>query len=318
MKKYRCPVCKKSLTREEFERALGILEGRENHFHQEKTDLLNKLRKAEVEKRSARSEGYRQGREAERGQTRRVIKGKDKKIASLQEARENLKKGSTPQTEGLEFEEKLAARLRREFPEDDVQHKGKGGDVLQSVRFERKEAGTIIYECKRTPRISNQHVHQANFAKQTRHADFAVLVTTGRKKGFSGLAEAAGVLIVSPLGAIPLASLVRHHLIEMLRANITRKQRVILAQKLTANITSPQFKNPIEQIVQTAAELQEMVRTEARDHLRVWKKRWDRYTTIHWDGSVIQSNLKLVLHGQEPKSVTQPRAAPLQLPAATR
>lgn len=311
METYRCPVCKKSLTKKEYERALGILGERETHLQHEKAELQKRLREAQAKEKKAREEGIR----AERGRTQKLLAGKDKQIQTLKERVDQLKKGSTPQTEGLEFEHELVVRLRREFPEDDVQHKGQGGDVLHTVRFAREPAGIIIYECKRTPRIETQHIHQTHIAKQSREADFAVLVTTGQKKGFSGLAQMSGVLVVSPLAAIPLVSLLRAHLIEMLRARIAKEQRTRIANQLMDYITSPQFKNPIDEVVQLTSELQQMIKDEAKDHYRIWKKRWDRYQTIHWDGAQIRSNLQLVLQGKEPKVITHPKAIPLQLPA---
>jgi len=243
--------------------------------------------------------------------------GKDKLIQSLKERVDQLKKGSTPQTEGLEFEDKLVSRLKREFPEDDIQHKGKGGDVLHIVYFNKKLAGIIIYECKRTPKILTQHVQQTNRAKQSREADFAVLVTTGKAKKFSGLAEMRGVLVVSPLGAIPLASLLRQHIIEMLKAKISKEKRTIVAQQLMQYITSPQFKNPIQEVILITSELQDMIQLEAKDHMRTWKKRWAHYQMIRWDNKLIQENLQLVLHGKEPKVIVHPAVPPLQLPASS-
>jgi hypothetical protein len=241
------------------------------------------------------------------------------KVKTLEERIRQLEEGSTPQTEGLEFEEKLSARLKREFPEDDVQHKGRGGDVLHFVKFERKAAGIIIYECKRTPKILNQHIQQAFQAKQSREADFAVLVTTGQKKGFSGLGQLNGVLVVSPLGAIPLASLLRGHLIEMMRAKITKEKRAAIAQQqqLMKYITSPQFKNPIEEVIHLTSELQDMIKNEAREHFKMWQKRWQHYQTIHWDSTQINNNLQFVLQGKEPKAISHPKVPPLQLPPST-
>ncbi|MDR7523460.1 MAG: DUF2130 domain-containing protein [Armatimonadota bacterium] len=260
----------------------------------------------------------REGKEEERKRTRRLLAGKDKEIQALKERIEQLQKGSTPQTEGLEFEEKLAARLKREFPEDDVRHKGRGGDVLHSVRSNGTEAGTIIYECKRTPTIQSKHVKQAYQAKQSREADFAVLVTTGQKRGFGGLAQQNGVLVVSPLGVVPLASLLRLHLIEMLKAKITRERRALIARRLLEHITSPQFKNPIEQIVRSATELQEVLKEEVRGHISVWKKRWHHYQVIGWDSAQVQRNLHLVLQGKVPKPIASPSVEPLPLPATTQ
>lgn len=313
MKTYRCPVCKKLLTKREYEQALGILGERERHWEHEKSGLLKQIHESQAREKVAR----REGREDERKRTRRLLAGKDREVQALKERVQQLQKGSTPQTEGLEFEEKLAARLKREFPDDDVRHKGQGGDVLHTVRSNGKAAGTIIYECKRVPTIKGTHIHQAYLAKQSREADFAVLVTNGQRRGFSGLAQLNGVLIVAPLGAIPLASLLRLHLIEMLRARITKEKRAIIARRLLKYITSPQFKNPIEEIVQTASNLQEALKDEMSDHKRVWEKRWRHYQAVRWDGTQIQSNLHLVLHGKEPRPITSPRVEPLQLPATT-
>lgn len=310
---YRCPLCGKPLAKAEYERVLKIHRAREEHLRHREDELRKKER--ELPQRIAEASRDAQHKERRRGE--RLMAGWRSKVSQLEERIRQLEQGTTPQTEGLEFEEKLAARLRREWPEDDVQHKGKGGDVLHIVKSNSKVAGTIIYECKRTPTIQGKHVRQAYLAKQSREADFAVLVTTGRSKRFSGLAQQGGVLVIAPLGAIHLASLLRLHLIEMLRAKITREKRAIIAQRLLKYITSPQFKNPIEEIVQRATELQEVLRGEVKDHMRVWERRWRHYHAVRWDGYQVQTNLHLVLHGKEPKSTTLPRVEPLQLPART-
>ncbi len=310
---YRCPVCRKVLSQSEYERALGILGERERHLQHQKAELQNRLRQAKAREAHAREQGVR----TERARTQRLMAGKDKQIQTLKERVQHLQKGSTPQTEGLEFEEKLAARLQKEFRDDLIEHKGKAGDVLQHVRLDGQVAGLIVYECKRTPRIQGSHVRQASAAKQARQADFAVLVTTGSRRAFTGLARLDGVLVVSPLGAIPLAALLRAHIIEMLRARITKQKRAKIAMALMDYITSPQFKNPIEEVVQLSAELQQMIKDEAREHFRIWQKRWDRYQTIHWDSAQVRSNLQLVLHGRSPKPIGHAKVPQLQLPART-
>lgn len=314
MPTYKCPVCGKPLTKAEYERALKIHEQDERRRH-ELEDQVKQLRREQPKRIE---EAKRQARQQEKKRAELLMAGWKTKVKTLEERIHQLEKGSTPQTEGLEFEEKLTARLKREFPEDDIQHKGKGGDVLQTVRFENQNAGVIIYECKTTPKIPTQHIRQAYLAKQSREADFAVLVTTGKKKGFSGLAQQDGVLIVSPLGVVPLAALLRGHLIEMMRAKITHEKRAVIAQRLMKYITSPQFKNPIEEVIQLTSELQNMIEDEAREHFKIWQKRWDHYQTIHWDSTMINGNLQLVLHGKEPKPIVHPKAPPLQLPEPTK
>ena len=309
MKRFKCPVCSKALSRREYEEALGILSERDKHSEQEKRNLRTKVRLAESRARRSREQGI----QTERSRTQRLLAGKEEQIRTLQQRICQLKKGTTPQTEGLEFEETLAHRLQHEFSEDEIQHTGKRGDVLQLVKFEDNLAGVIIWECKRTPRIQTSHVSQTIRAKQQRQADFAVLVTTGQKRGFSGLLRINGVLVVSPLGAVHLASLLRGHLIEMLRAQVAKDERAKISERLLSYITGPQFKNPIEEAIQLSSDLQEMVKEEALDHHRIWQKRWTCYQKIHWDTSQIQNNLQLVLHGKEPDGLSEPELSPLRL-----
>lgn len=314
MSSYRCPLCGKPLSKIEYERALKIHQAKEKHIHA--LELSLKKRERELQKKV--EEARLKARQQEKSRSARLMAGWKNKVKTLQDRIRQLEKGSTPQTEGLEFEEKLVSRLRKEFPSDDIIHKGKGGDVMHLVRFEKKIAGKIIYECKRTPRIQQAHIKQAFSAKQSTEADFAVLVTTGQKKGFSGLAHSNGVLIVSPLGVIPLVALLRAHLIEIIRVKITKEKRAVIADRLLHYITSPQFKNPIEEVIQLTSELQDMIKEEAKEHFKTWRKRWQHYQTINWDSTQIKNNLQLVLHGKEPRQITNLKTPPLQLPLLTK
>src|SRR5439155_10026267 len=145
------------------------------------------------------------------------------------------------------------------------------GDILHSVRSEGKTAGVIVYECKREPRIERSHVRQAQKAKRLFKADFAVLVTTGRKRGFGGLQQYDGILAVAPMGTVPLVHLLRAHLIELMRASVTREKRAAIASQLVTYITSPQFKGPIEEAAERAEDLQRILVQEAKDHFREWR-----------------------------------------------
>ncbi|MCL5744339.1 MAG: DUF2130 domain-containing protein, partial [Acidobacteria bacterium] len=230
MKSHRCPVCKKVLSREEYEQALGILGEREKHFHEEANALQSrfqhdkeKLNQALQEAKTSAQKARQEGIEAERSRTARLLAGKAEEVRRLKERIEQLKRGATPQTQGLEFEVTLVSRLRREFPEDDIQHKGKHGDVLQLVMSNAKCAGRIIYECKRTPNVPAEHVKQCFQAKQDRNADYGVLVTTGRRRGYNGLAQTDGIIVVAPAAVLQIVSLLRATLIEMARAR-TRKR----------------------------------------------------------------------------------------------
>ncbi len=324
MATFRCPVCKARLTQKQYESALGILEAREAHMKHREDELKKKTQELQergaewkAKAKTARQEGVKQGQREEKNRAERLVAGWKTKVKILEERIAQLEKGTTPQTEGLEFEGTLVDRLKKEFPDDVIKHEGKGGDVLHFVMLNRKQAGVIVYECKRTPKILTAHVDQASRAKQFREADFAILVTTGQRKKFSGLDEERNVLIVAPLGVIPLAALLRGHLIEMLKAKISKEKRALIAQRLLTHITSPQYKNPIEEIATKTRELESLLKEEARLHVRHWTTRWEHYQRIKWDTSQIQANIELVLQGKEPKLLSQPKSQPLQLLPAT-
>src|SRR6267142_5183440 len=118
MRSFRCPVCRKQLTKREYESALGILGEREQHMRHQHAVLASKVKKLGAEKRKARADGV----NAERSRTQRLLAGKDQQIRVLHERLRNLKKGTTPQTDGLEFEERLHARLQEEFGADHIKH----------------------------------------------------------------------------------------------------------------------------------------------------------------------------------------------------
>lgn len=311
MQLYRCPVCRKKLSEKQYSKALGIWEAREEHFKHSMKELNKKLETARQNAKKARKEGI----DFERAKTKRMIQGKVKIIENLKKRLKQLERGKTPQTEGLEFEDKLVKRLKKEFPEDKIVHEGKGGDVIQTVMFEHKPAGVIVYECKRTPSLQNSHVEQAYQAKITRKAVFAVLVTTANyKKTWKGFGIMRDVLVVSPFAVIPLVNLLRMHVIEMLKAEIPIHKRAKIAQQLLQHITSPEFRNPLEEIVRTGKELQSDLIGEAKSHYRVWKKRWGSYQKIGFNSSLIHHNIQLVLQGKQIKSMNKPKVQPLQLP----
>ena len=199
-KVYRCPLCKSVITKAQFERVTHVEEVRKKEIHEahkRETELRRKVREAKRRERDAKQAGRHEGKEAEKRRSERLVMGLEKKLATANERIRQLRKGSTPQTEGLEFEETLHARLTDEFPADRVDLEGKGGDILHTVLVRHKPAGLILYECKRTQQILRKHIEQAMRDKRTRHADFAILVTTGKRRGFTGLGREGPVLLVA-------------------------------------------------------------------------------------------------------------------------
>ncbi|MGI0012398.1 MAG: DUF2130 domain-containing protein [Nitrososphaera sp.] len=287
-----------------------MLKERDAHTSHLLKEAKEKLKAAKQHAVKARNEGI----AYQKAQTRRMFEGKVKEVQTLKERIKQLQKGSTPQTEGLEFEDKLVRRLKLEFPEDNTIHEGKGGDVIQTVMFERKFTGVIVYECKRTPSLLNTHVDQAYRAKITRKAVFVVLVTTANyNRTWKGFGSIRDVLVASPFAVIPLVKLLRMHLIEMLKAEIPISRRAKIANQLLQHVTSQEFKNPLEEIARTGRELQTDLKDEMKSHYRLWKKRWTNYQKIDYDTSTIHDSLQLVLQGKRIKSMNKPKVQALPL-----
>lgn len=311
-KTYRCPVCKKSLTKNEYDRALHIHEAQQEKL----VDWERRLRSQERSMHNKVKEAKEQGRQAGESKAARTVKGLKEQLKKAHDRLRQVENRTTPQVEGLADEAKLVSKLKQEFRGDDVQRKGHAGDVLHIVRDSGKVAGIIIYECKREARIKTSHVRQAYRAKQSRHADFAVLVTTGTKQGFGGLELASGVLVVSQHAVLCLADLLRKSLIDILRAGIEKEERAKIANELLRFIKSTDFRNPIEELVSISGDLTEGVKKEFAWHMKDWERRLTAYRRIKWDGSAIQQNLRRVLDGGKPKRLDHPKAQ-LLLPTGT-
>lgn len=308
---YRCPVCKKPLTKKEYERALHIHEAAE----EERLKWKEERRKFKANEKKIRKDA----KEAARKQFRRTEEGLVTEIRRLKEKLRARQLAKSQQEFGPEFEIKLLTRLKQEFATDEIERtKGsRCGDILHLVKEGGKVAGTIIYECKWTPRLSGSHVRQTAYAKRMRNAQFGVLVTSGTKRGFKGLGSADGVMIVSPDGVLVLAGLLRSHLAEMFRAGVEKRRRTKIANQLLRFIKTPEFKNPVEDVVQAAESLRLGITEEFEWHKENWEKRWDAYGRIRWDAFAVRENIRRVLNGEPTKQMAFPKER-LALPGVQR
>jgi len=323
-KTFQCPLCGSPLTKVRYDAVLKIQEGRDRatereierahaDVHRERTARLalgRKLQEARAREKRAKEEGLRQGRT----ESQRQVVELRRKLRQAGERARRLERGTTAQGEGLEFEEKLWARLRREFPGDRITLVHRGGDVVQEVIYAKRSAGVIVYECKREEDIAPSHVRQAARAKRTREAEFAILVTTGERKGFTGLAEERGVLIVRPQGALALAFLCRGHLVEMAKAGVDRSRRAKIARALLAYLTSATYKVPLEEAIHHAERALDLLRREVHQHVSQWDERARLYQTIGWDVRHIRENIARVQEGAKPVPLEKVRVERLLLP----
>ena len=305
---YKCPLCGSPLSKQHYHQVIKSQETRDLSHRSEVARLRKQTADARRRAAAARNDGVL----TERRKHALRDKHQSDQIRRLKEANRLLRRHTSPQEMGLADELVLVSRLKREFPEDRIQHTGRGGDVLQFVTLRREEIGCIVYECKRTDQLTVAHVKQTALAKRTRQAHFAILVTTGRRRGFAGLDQDAGVFIVAPAGVMTLAVFCRDSLVAMARQRLAAAERESLAKRLMDYVTSPTCKTPLIEVISRAARAQANLRQEMTRHRKDWEERLEIYQTIHHDVSHINRNILRVLNGEDAVALEKPNIPSLQ------
>ncbi|MGH9711888.1 MAG: DUF2130 domain-containing protein [Candidatus Acidiferrales bacterium] len=363
-KKLKCPVCGKTLTQTEYDRALGLWKGKQEHiqhleedqaklkkqglelrraavkqnreFRKREAAMEKKTRRLMAEERKKATNELREQRarwekslhERVRSEVRRGVKvgvEEQRKQYKKQEAelrktknkmdqlerslalsankyeiandeikrlKEQIKKGITPQIEGLLEEGKLLKKLVELFPHDKFEHPGKGGDIIQVVRERNSEAGRIVYECKRVKHFDKKHVEQAREARRIRKADFAVLVTNAfpAKQQFYFVEKT--VFVISPLSLEPVTYTLRESLVRMALLKITSKAKEEAVQRVYDYLSSSEYHSKINDIAGQLFELGKDLKSEISTHKRVWAKRYGAYRSLFSDVGAIDYRLK--------------------------
>ncbi len=302
---YKCPVCGTGLSKEKWEKALGIWRARLEHVHGREAELRERQRELARRRKEIRQEGVQEGKRKEKrradylGNQLAVLLQRDRqKDRRIKELEQQLKRGTTPQVEGLLYEQQLARQLRSNFHQDEVRHTGKGGDVILRIRANGRVVGTVVFECKKVQKILKAHVEQAHRAIVQREANFGVLVTSGTRARFGGFAAEGDVLIVNPAGVLFLTQLLRGWLIEIAKLKLDRAEREKAAREIFKYLESAQFGNQMRDLVHRARNLAEMLNDEVKTHGRTWGRRYQHYKAIFDESFSIGSSLSRILESQ--------------------
>jgi len=227
---------------------------------------------------------------------------KDRQVHELrkeiEELQKQLKRETWPQKEGLLSERELATELHRRFPEDKVQHTGKGGDVIQTVVRNGEQTGIMVYECKRVKHYYTSHVKQALEAKEKRKADFAILVTNAMKKGTQGFFTERGVIVVHPAGLLSLTNILRSQIIQIAEMKLGQQERDKAIKMTLEYLEGPEFSNSMDAIIQESIALYQDLMEEVKKHIAGWKKRYSSYKKVHKEAFTVKTKSKALLSGE--------------------
>ena len=343
---YTCPLCHQPVTSAQYQKIMSLLRRKKELSKKEMQERIEKVerlaRRRADERAEKRLDAFKKRlRESARKQLRldkanavlqaekkygranrtlqSILKSKELQIHG-QEARiidleKQLKKQTTPQIEGLLYEKNLIRALRKQFPQDRFEHKGKGGDILQSVIRDGQHAGLIVYECKRVRDYKKSYAKQAFEALRKRKADFAIVVTNAMKKGTQGFFVERGVMIVHATGVLSLAGVVRGYVIQIAQMKLGQLQRKKAVKLVFDYLEGPEFASSIDTIIQESLSLYKDLTDEMKRHISTWRKRYGSYKKMHDEAFTVKTTSKSLLSGEaEPKRLIETLPALMKLP----
>lgn len=288
-------------------------------FEQEQKKLKNKMeRQRQSELRRIRLEGISAGIEKQKARTEKVSKmaekyrkARDEAIERVKQLEEMIKKGTTPQIEGLDFERELAKQLNTRFPEDEIKPTGRKGDIIQTVKSENKKVGKIIYECKKTKEFQNKFIEQIRRDKAKVIADYGIIVTWATKEDRQGFWVEGDIIVVHPYGVLDIATFLRETLVQMYTLKISKSEFETKGKSLLEFMQSEEFITRIQDSIDKSRDAYEVLKKEVKTHMNTWKKRYKIYEGIYRNTGAIQNIVRYVLlHGKIPEKLPEIKELP--------
>ncbi len=194
----------------------------------------------------------------------------------LDEAKRQAEQGSM-QLQGQIQELEIIELLREFHPYDEVTQSKTGAnaaDVLQVVRTQSgAECGKIYYESKRTKSWSNDWIKKFKQDNINTKADILVLVTNALPKGIERYGIVEGVWVCSFNDVKELSLVLRYGLLKLQSVAITQHGKETKMESLYFYLTSEDFKNTFESILEGFKTLQDSHNGEKLKMQRLWKER---------------------------------------------
>jgi hypothetical protein len=237
----------------------------------------------EMQKKLAEEEQkIREEAQKEAGESQRLkLAEKDKQLEAakkqVEEMQRKLNQGSQ-QLQGEILELDLEDALTAEFKDDDINpvEKGiKGADIKQTVRSPRgTDCGVILWEIKRTKAWTEGWVQKLKDDLRDTKANIPVIITEVMPRDIkSDIHLHNGVWVVKPGSALILASLLRKGLLDVGREKAIAKHRDTSADALYGFVTSHEFSQQIEAMVEVYTEMITDLTKEKVAFDRIWAKR---------------------------------------------
>ncbi|MDO8528780.1 MAG: hypothetical protein Q7S06_02720 [Nanoarchaeota archaeon] len=213
--------------------------------------------------------------------------------------REAIKEGKTIQEKGFDFEKQVKVDLEKNFLEDKILPKGKKGDILQIIIYKGREICRILYECKMA-KWDDKYVTTLKEAVLFREGEYGIIITSDLKKGKGGFCSFGdNIFAVNPEGVIDFVKFLRDAIIKIESLKITQREKNILMNHLWDYMDSSKFGNSINEVIDKAKELKEILNQEKKVHERIWDKRIDYYDKISKSSLDIRGKVEYILNAKK-------------------
>lgn len=225
-------------------------------------------------------------REAEDGLKLKVAE-KDQTITSMQQKIEELMRKAeqgSQQLQGEVQELELENLLRAKFPFDSIEPVAKGefgGDVLQRVVSQTgQQSGAILWEAKRTKNWSDGWLPKLREDQRAAKADVSILVSQVLPKGIEAFDVVDGVWVTSPRAALPVATVLRHTLLQVSMARQIGEGQQTKTEMVYQYLTGPRFRHRVEAIVEAFSSMQTDLDKERKAIMKQWAKREEQIERV--------------------------------------
>jgi hypothetical protein len=196
---------------------------------------------------------------------------------------------------GPEGEEELEAVLRRQFHGDDIQRRGRGGDILHTVIERGTACGLIVYECKRTADWKLDYVRQLKRAMESHATRWGLLVSRTLPPRQSGFCLVDGVVVIAPQLAQYFVRFLRGVIIELNRARLSEEGKASKVEEVYRYLRSDEFKGAMQGLAERTKELRTSLEREKSSHENWWTMREQSYNAIARHSSTVENRVHEIL-----------------------
>lgn len=205
---------------------------------------------------------------------------------------------------GPEGEEDLVRVLREQFPGDRIEHRGKKGDVLQTVLDRGQAAGTVVYEVKKTKTWARGYLRQMKCAMESHGTKYGILVSKTLPSRRSGVFIHEGVIIVEPALAVPIVPIVRESIVALARLRLSEDDKAAKTAELFEYLRGEEFSHAAQIVKDKINELRESLSRERSYHDGWWRTREQHYGAILREMTGIEARVKDIL-GRRAKALSK-------------